>query len=42
MKDYSYKSFWLATYVEYQPNPSLKGELKVDIAIIGAGLFSKV
>ena len=37
MKDYSDKSFWLATYGEYIPNPSLQGDLKVDIAIIGAG-----
>jgi glycine/D-amino acid oxidase-like deaminating enzyme len=37
MKDYSDKSFWLATYGEYVPNPSLQGDLKVDIAIIGAG-----
>jgi len=37
MKDYSDKSFWLATYGDYAPNPALQGELKVDIAIIGAG-----
>jgi len=37
MKDYSDKSFWLATYGDYLPNPALQGELKVDIAIIGAG-----
>ncbi len=37
MKDYSDKSFWLASYGEYIPNPSLQGDLKVDIAIIGAG-----
>jgi len=37
MKDYSDKSFWLATYGDYLPNPPLQGDLKVDIAIIGAG-----
>jgi len=37
MKDYSDKSFWLASYGEYIPNPSLQGDIKVDIAIIGAG-----
>jgi glycine/D-amino acid oxidase-like deaminating enzyme len=37
MKDYHDKSFWLATYGEYIPNPALQGDLKVDIAIIGAG-----
>jgi glycine/D-amino acid oxidase-like deaminating enzyme len=37
MKDYSDKSFWLATYGDYTPNPALQGEVKVDIAIIGAG-----
>ena len=37
MKDYSDKSFWLATYGDYVPNPALQGDLKVDIAIIGAG-----
>jgi glycine/D-amino acid oxidase-like deaminating enzyme len=37
LKDYSDKSFWLATYGEYSPNPPLLGETKVDIAIIGAG-----
>ncbi len=37
MKDYSDKSFWLATYGEYTPNPPLQGDLKVDIAIIGGG-----
>ncbi len=37
MKDYRDKSFWLATYGEYLPNPPLQGDLKVDIAIIGAG-----
>jgi glycine/D-amino acid oxidase-like deaminating enzyme len=37
MKDYSDKSFWLATYGDYVPNPGVKGDLKVDIAIIGGG-----
>ena len=37
MKDYSDKSFWLATYGDYLPNPVLQGDLKIDVAIIGAG-----
>jgi glycine/D-amino acid oxidase-like deaminating enzyme len=37
MKDYSDKSFWLATYGDYLPNPPLQGDVKVDIAIIGGG-----
>ena len=37
MKDYSDKSFWLATYGEYTPNPPVKGDLNVDVAIIGGG-----
>jgi glycine/D-amino acid oxidase-like deaminating enzyme len=37
MKDYSDKSFWLATYGEYTPNPPVAGELSVDVAIIGGG-----
>ncbi len=37
MKDYSDKSFWLATYGDYLPNSPLMGDIKVDIAIIGAG-----
>jgi glycine/D-amino acid oxidase-like deaminating enzyme len=37
MKEYRDKSFWLDAYGEYLPNPSLQGELKVDVAIIGAG-----
>jgi len=37
MKDYSDKSFWLATYGEYTPNPPVKGGLNVDVAIIGGG-----
>ncbi len=31
------KSFWLATYGEYQPNPALQGEIKADVAIVGGG-----
>jgi glycine/D-amino acid oxidase-like deaminating enzyme len=37
MKDYSDKSFWLAVYGPYTPNPPVKGDLKVDVAIIGGG-----
>lgn len=37
MKDYSDKSFWLATYGAYQPNAPLEGDVKVEIAIIGGG-----
>ena len=37
MKNYSDKSFWLATYGPYQPNTPLQGDIKVDVAIIGGG-----
>jgi glycine/D-amino acid oxidase-like deaminating enzyme len=37
MKDYSDKSFWLATYGAYEPSPALQSDMHVDIAIIGAG-----
>lgn len=37
MKDYSDKSFWLATYGDYTPSPSLLGDKKADIVIIGGG-----
>ncbi len=37
MLDHRDKSFWLATYGEYVPNPPLQGEIKVDVAIIGGG-----
>ena len=37
MKDYSDKSFWLATYGPYTPNPPVQGDLSVDVAIIGGG-----
>lgn len=31
------KSFWLATYGPYTPNPPLQGDLRVDVAVIGGG-----
>jgi glycine/D-amino acid oxidase-like deaminating enzyme len=31
-------SLWLAEYGEYDPSPSLTGELAVDVAVIGGGL----
>ncbi|MFZ5908590.1 MAG: NAD(P)/FAD-dependent oxidoreductase [Chloroflexota bacterium] len=37
MKDYSDKSFWLAAYGAYIPNPPVRGDLEVDVAIIGGG-----
>jgi glycine/D-amino acid oxidase-like deaminating enzyme len=37
MKDYSDKSFWLANYGPYNPSPHLKGDLNIDVAIIGGG-----
>jgi glycine/D-amino acid oxidase-like deaminating enzyme len=37
LKDYRDKSFWLATYGDYIPSPALQGNIKVDIAILGAG-----
>lgn len=37
MKDYSDKSYWLAAYGPYTPNPPVQGSLKVDLAIIGGG-----
>jgi glycine/D-amino acid oxidase-like deaminating enzyme len=37
MKDYSDKSYWLATYGEYNSSPPLQGDIKVDVAIIGGG-----
>lgn len=30
-------SFWLSTYGDYTPEPSLDGDIKVDVAIIGGG-----
>jgi glycine/D-amino acid oxidase-like deaminating enzyme len=35
--DHSDKSFWLATYGPYVPNPSVQGDLQVDVAVIGGG-----
>lgn len=37
MDDYADKSFWLATYGPYTPNPPLQEDLSVDAAIIGGG-----
>lgn len=37
MQDYRDKSFWLATYGEYTPDPPLTGETAVDMAVIGGG-----
>ena len=37
MEKYEDKSFWLATYGPYTPNPALKGDLTVDVAIVGGG-----
>lgn len=36
-KDHSDKSFWLATYGPYTPNPPVQGDLSVDVAIVGGG-----
>lgn len=35
--DHSDKSFWLATYGPYTPNPPVQGDISVDVAIIGGG-----
>jgi glycine/D-amino acid oxidase-like deaminating enzyme len=35
--DHRDKSFWLATYGAYTPNPPVQGDLTVDVAIIGGG-----
>jgi glycine/D-amino acid oxidase-like deaminating enzyme len=35
--DHSDKSFWLATYGPYTPNPPVAGEVKADVAIVGGG-----
>jgi glycine/D-amino acid oxidase-like deaminating enzyme len=35
--DYPQKSYWLNNYGPYSPNPSLAGDISVDIAIIGGG-----
>jgi len=37
MKDYSDKSFWLAAYGPYTPNPPVKGDISADVAVIGGG-----
>jgi glycine/D-amino acid oxidase-like deaminating enzyme len=37
ISDHSDKSFWLATYGPYTPNPPVQGDLAVDVAIIGGG-----
>jgi len=37
MNDYSNKGFWLATYGPYEPEPPLKGNSEVDVAIVGGG-----
>ncbi len=35
--DYTQKSYWLNTYGPYTPNDPLKGDITVDVAIIGGG-----
>jgi glycine/D-amino acid oxidase-like deaminating enzyme len=35
--DHSDKSFWLASYGPYTPNPAVQGDIAVDVAIIGGG-----
>jgi glycine/D-amino acid oxidase-like deaminating enzyme len=35
--DYNQKSYWLNTYGPYTPNDPLRGDLTVDVAIIGGG-----
>src|SRR4030065_499299 len=34
---YEDKSFWLAQYGPYTPNPSLSGQVEADVAIVGGG-----
>lgn len=36
-QEHSDKSFWLATYGPYEPNPAVDGDLEVDVAIVGGG-----
>jgi glycine/D-amino acid oxidase-like deaminating enzyme len=36
-ENYEEKSFWLKDYGLYEPDPSLKGEVKADVAVIGGG-----
>jgi len=35
--DHRDKSFWLDTYGEYAPNPPLRGDVDVDVVIVGGG-----
>ncbi len=37
LPDHRDKSFWLAHYGPYAPNPSVQGDLTVDVAIVGGG-----
>lgn len=37
MNDHRDKSFWLASYGDYSPNPALQGDVAVDVAVIGGG-----
>jgi glycine/D-amino acid oxidase-like deaminating enzyme len=37
LPDHRDKSFWLATYGAYTPNPPVEGDLSVDVAIVGGG-----
>ena len=32
-------SLWLAEYGDYQPGPSLAGDISVDVAVIGGGFL---
>jgi glycine/D-amino acid oxidase-like deaminating enzyme len=34
---YEEKSFWLRDYGAYEPNPSIEGDLAVDVAVVGGG-----
>src|SRR3990172_8502638 len=36
MNDFRSKSFWLGT-ATYEPDPPLRGELRVDVAVVGGG-----
>ena len=35
--DHRDKSFWLDTYGPYRPNPPLRGDRRVDVAVVGGG-----
>ena len=37
ISDHSDKSFWLASYGSYTPDPPVQGDIAVDVAIIGGG-----